>query len=195
MNIDYFISTLCFNANTKIFYGETHLWCKLIYYLVPILVTLTVAITIILLIITIISDKFKPQLKKQLIIILLSLAIGPGLIVNTILKNTWGRPRPYQVLRDGAKFHQFYQVDLFNKQNNSFPSGHASIGFFLGSILLIFKRHKSAIAIMVLLGGIIGLVRILQGGHYLSDVIFSGIIVWSVTSILIYSFAFKDKLR
>jgi len=38
-------------------------------------------------------------------------------------------------------------------------------------------RRRAGIAVALALGALLGLMRMLQGGHFLSDVIFSGIVV------------------
>ncbi|MFN8771210.1 MAG: phosphatase PAP2 family protein [Neisseriaceae bacterium] len=184
--IDYNLSHLPYNYTLRRFYGETHLWCTIVYKLIPVIVIIIVVVLTLLFM-------FRKQLpyktastKRFVIVVFLSLVIGPGLISNVILKDHWGRPRPYQVLRDNKKFRPFYKPEFGESKNNSFPSGHATIGFFLGVPLLALKRRRLGFAVSIIGGGIVGLVRILQGGHYLSDVIFSWIIVWFSSELIIY---------
>lgn len=193
--LDSSIALLPYDYKTKLFYGETHLWCKFIYYSVPIIV----AIMIVILLITILFfDLLKNKInisfisKKQIIIILISLIIGPGILVNNIFKDNWGRPRPYQVIRDKELYRAFYQPNFGAKYDNSFPSGHASVGFFLGVPLLVFGRRKLAAIISIMAGSLIGLVRILQGGHFFSDVLFAGIIIWFSAWYINYFFKHKE---
>lgn len=189
--IDYILSSVPYDSLSHKFYGETHLWCKIIYQAVPVIVILIVLMCFVLLIFGYKLPFARSETNRFAVIILLSLIIGPGLISNMLLKDNWGRPRPYQVIRDKQHFLPFYQADFKNHKSNSFPSGHATIGFFMGVPLLLLKRRKQAIVLSVLAGGLIGLVRILQGGHYLSDVIFSGIIVWVTAALVLYLY---DKI-
>jgi lipid A 4'-phosphatase len=123
---------------------------------------------------------------RALAFLIVALAIGPGLIVNTMLKDHWGRARPSQIVEfDGTK--QFTPAlepaDECNR-NCSFPSGHAAIGFYLLSFALLIpaaRPRRWIFAGAILAGALIGLMRMAQGGHFLSDVVFSGLIVMAVS--------------
>lgn len=181
--IDQGIAFLPFDSITNKFYGETNSWCKFIYYLVPFITALMIILPVTILIL---YRKTSSGLKRGAMITLLSLAIGPGLIVNTVLKNHWGRARPYQVLRDHKIFSPVWRPDFNAPENNSFCSGHAAMGFFLGVPLLALRRKKIAIITSLCGGVIIGTVRILEGGHYLTDVMFAGVFVWLAAFMAIY---------
>lgn len=70
----------------------------------------------------------------------------------------------------------------------SFVSGHAAIGFLLYSLAFTYSRRDARrnrlIIIASITGGCFGLVRIIQGQHFLSDVIFSGYVVYFTAMIL-----------
>src|SRR5271154_5111197 len=71
--------------------------------------------------------------RNALIFLVAALAIGPGILVNTVLKDHWGRARPYQVEAFGGEL-QFNPAPLPADQcqrNCSFVSGHAALGFSL----------------------------------------------------------------
>ena len=114
--------------------------------------------------------------------LLLALAVGPGLLVNTAFKDHWGRARPSQVAEFGGTAH-FTPAPLPADQcarNCSFPGGHPAIGFYLGAFALLARdraRRRSLAAAAIAAGTIIGVGRMAQGGHFLSDVVFSGLIV------------------
>lgn len=182
---DQYIAMLTYNANTERFYGEVHLWCKIIYYSIPVVTTLFILIPLFRLITS--SSTIDPKNTRRIsIIILLSLAIGPGLLVNTVFKDNWGRPRPYQVLRGGKTFFPVWKYNWGNKKDNSFPCGHASMGFFLGVPLLARNKRRNGLILSFAGGALVGTVRILQGGHFLSDVIFCAIIVWFSAELVNY---------
>ncbi len=131
------------------------------------------------------SQKYKTVIRFG-IMTYLALILGPGLIVNVIFKDHWGRPRPYQVLRDGKEFLPFWQPNFSAPKDNSFPSGHTAIGFFIGVPFLFLRKRKTAVALSLIGGTIVGTVRILQGGHYPSDVIFAGLFVWLIAIVVVY---------
>jgi lipid A 4'-phosphatase len=116
--------------------------------------------------------------------LLLSLALGPGLIVNVLLKDNWGRARPSHLVEFGGKSR--YTSPLLPTDqcldNCSFSSGHAALAFWLVSFALLAPPawRGRAMAVALGFGLAVGLVRIAQGGHFLSDVAFSGAIVTAV---------------
>src|SRR5690606_2654542 len=74
----------------------------------------------------------------------LALVLGPGLIVNGLMKPLWGRPRPCQIVEFGGNVAYVPPFgDGYYDDSNSFPSGHASIGFALmAPMFLAFRRHR-----------------------------------------------------
>ena len=114
-----------------------------------------------------------------------ALALGPGLVVNTLLKDNWGRPRPSTIAEFFGPNH--YVPPLLPSDqcsdNCSFPSGHAALGFWLVAFAFLAPPPWRRVAVLAALGfgGGVGLIRIAQGGHFLSDVAFSGVIVVGIT--------------
>ncbi len=181
--LDQLISVLPFDYVSRMFYGEISWWCNFIYFLVPCFTTLLIVVPVIVLFLKRNTTDIK-KAKRLFVVVLMSLLIGPGLVINVGLKNHWGRPRPYQVLRDHQIFVPVWRPNLHKPENNSFCSGHAAIGFFLGVPLLAVGRRKAGLVVGCCGGAIIGLVRILQGGHYLSDIVFAGIFVWLISELV-----------
>jgi lipid A 4'-phosphatase len=118
--------------------------------------------------------------------LLLVMIVGPGLLVNTVFKDHWGRARPSQVAEFGGS-QQFTRAALPTDQcvkNCSFVSGHASVGFYFLALAFVTRRRALWLALGTGLGLGVGLVRIMQGGHFLSDVVFSGIVVYLAARVL-----------
>ncbi len=120
--------------------------------------------------------------------IALAFVIGPGLLVNGAFKEFWGRPRPVQIKEFGgpADYLPFYQPEFSNRGYGykSFPSGHASMGFFLFVVALVAKRERKpllfwlSMIVAIALGVMLAETRIAQGGHFLSDTIVSAVLMW-----------------
>lgn len=156
---------------------------KLIYHLGPIPSLVACAVSFCLV----------PFYRSRLqISLLLTMGIGSGLIINTGLKEYWQRPRPKQILNFGGRYEYraYYSPDLSKprKPLKSFPSGHASTGFFFLASTPFFRREKLSMRPFFLIGIILSpalcLTRIMQGGHFLSDVALSGIIMYATAKII-----------
>jgi lipid A 4'-phosphatase len=107
--------------------------------------------------------------------------LGPGLIVNGVLKEHWGRARPFQVQDFGGP--ALYSSALIPsdqcKGNCSFVSGHASVGFLMMSLaFMLGKARREWLFAGILCGALVGLGRMMQGRHFLSDIVFCGFLVW-----------------
>jgi membrane-associated PAP2 superfamily phosphatase len=126
------------------------------------------------------------HLRRMALYLLLAALIGPCLIVNAVLKDHWGRPRPRQVdLFGGNRQHQHVWEKGPAGKGKSFPCGHAAAGFFLLSPYFVLRRRKPRSATRFLALGIgygvlMGIGRMAQGGHFLTDVIGAGVIVYLV---------------
>jgi len=123
---------------------------------------------------------FKPW-RKSVGYLFLVFALGPGLVVNTLFKNHWGRARPLQVqeFSGSAVFSPAWIPTNQCNYNCSFVSGHAAVGFYLVAFGFLGKRRFWQ-TIGILAGTGIGLARIVQGGHFVSDVVFSFFTVYFV---------------
>jgi len=113
--------------------------------------------------------------------LLACLAVGPGLVVNVVLKDHWGRPRPSTIAEfSGPNIYVPPFVPSGQCDDNcSFPSGHAALGFWMVAFALLAppRRRQLSVALALLFGSLVGLARIAQGGHFLSDVLVSGLLV------------------
>ena len=128
------------------------------------------------------------------------LILGPGILVNAVLKPNWGRPRPVQVRSFGGD-RDFVAVGLMSRyeDSKSFPSGHAAMGFFLmapGFVLLRRNRRAAHVffGLGLIYGGIMGVTRVVQGGHFTSDVIASGLIVYFTGLALYFAMGFHRTI-
>jgi len=132
---------------------------------------------------------------KKFLYLFLVLAIGSGLIVNATLKEHWGRARPHHIVQFGGT-KTFTPAFVISDQNdNSFSSGHASAAFvFIAFALLAKRRRKMWMSLALLYGISVGLVRIVVGGHFLSDTIVSFYIMY-IVSMLLYERFFLNNTQ
>jgi len=124
---------------------------------------------------------------RRILFLLLTLFLGPGLLINVILKEQSGRSRPSRVEAFGGdrQFTAAFTATGPCKSNCSFVSGDAAMGYYLLAFLFVARKRRWAIALAAYtLGTAIGLVRIAQGAHFLSDVIFAGFFTFLVAWIL-----------
>ncbi|SFJ61579.1 phosphatase PAP2 family protein [Planctomicrobium piriforme] len=108
----------------------------------------------------------------------LTCCLGPGLLVNNGLKAHWGRPRPRDTVEFGGR-QQFVHVGNLGRTlpNGSFPSGHAAIAFFVFAPAFLRCRWRGWRPVWLLtgltFGTLVGIARVLQGGHFPTDVLWS----------------------
>jgi lipid A 4'-phosphatase len=115
----------------------------------------------------------------QWVFVAMVLITGPGLIANTLLKDNWARPRPLHVVEFGGsqKFTPVLERSGGCARNCSFISGEASATFALGFAIAMLarRRRRELMAAAIAAGSISGLIRMGEGGHFLSDVVFAGV--------------------
>jgi lipid A 4'-phosphatase len=112
--------------------------------------------------------------------LVLMFALGPALIANTVLKDHWHRARPAHTEQFGGQKHYTPPLLIADQcdRNCSFISGEASLGFAFmafGFVARTPQRRRLGIAAGITLGSLFGLLRMAEGGHYLSDVYFAGL--------------------
>lgn len=118
---------------------------------------------------------------RHIIYLTTTLLVGPGVIVETLLKPNWGRARPKDITAFGgdAAYTWPWQIAQECASNCSFVSGHAAIAFWLSAyaFLLPLRWRAAGLAATLVFGFAVGFVRIAQGGHFFSDIAAAGFIV------------------
>lgn len=130
------------------------------------------------------------QWRKKAAFIILFIALGPGLMVNVVLKERIGRARPREIVEFGGshQFTQFWQSGEAGA-NSSFPSGHAAIAFAVMAPWFVLRDEKIKTAVGFLAAGLlfgvlVGIARILQGGHFASDILWAGGLLYLIGGLL-----------
>ncbi len=123
---------------------------------------------------------------NEILLIWFSQIVSLLIVVNLLLKNYWGRARPNDIVEFGGNelFTPWYKISEGCLSNCSFVSGDASVGF--GMIILYFITKKAFfLKISMLCGLSLGIIRIIAGGHFMSDILFAAIFV-SLSNVIIY---------
>lgn len=121
--------------------------------------------------------------RQPCLVLVLAVALGPGLLVNGILKPVWGRARPVRCARfDGLRAYRPWWQPGGIGFGSSFPSGHAALGYVsIAAAWLIHRRRRRlrhlVVAAGLAYGTLLGVTRIVQGGHFASDVAWSGLLM------------------
>jgi lipid A 4'-phosphatase len=116
----------------------------------------------------------------------LLLVLGPGLVINVGLKDHTGRSRPKQVKEFGGNQPYRPLGELGPRDGgSSFPSGHASMGFYWLGLAIYFRAQRrnwawGFAALGLTHGLLMGLGRMAQGGHWLSDIFWSAGVIYLI---------------
>lgn len=128
--------------------------------------------------------------------ILALFVIGPGLVVNAGLKAYWGRARPANVTDFGgsAQFTPAWEISDQCARNCSFVSGEGAGATALAvALLLILHRYRAHLslplyrigqAVTLLSLAFVAWQRVASGGHFLSDVLLSILVVSLIAAVL-----------
>jgi lipid A 4'-phosphatase len=182
------ISTLFFRANGWPI-GDSPPWRQFyLYGYYPAYILGTAALSLYL------ASFAKPNLihfRKGAAFMVILLALGPGLMVNSVFKDHWGRQRPRDITQFGGTklFHQPWERGGAGN-GKSFPSGHGAAAFYLAMPYFALRRRKPRLAKQIFSAGMIygvlmGVARIAQGGHYASDILWAWGVV-HLTAVTLY---------
>jgi membrane-associated phospholipid phosphatase len=119
---------------------------------------------------------------RNLAFLAITLALGPGLLVNVLIKEHSHRPRPFQTQDFGGQW-QFRPLGDFRGDcvtDCSFVSGETSTAAWsLAPALLTPPPWRAAvIGTSLLFTMVMAVERVAYGGHYLSDVSFGALLNW-----------------
>jgi lipid A 4'-phosphatase len=129
---------------------------------------------------------------RAALFLIATLALAPGLMANVILKDYWGRPRPFEVARfNGPEtFIPWWDPRGPCDKNCSFVAGEGAGAFWTLAPAALVPPPWTALAYAAALafGATVGALRMSFGAHFLSDVAFSGIftflIIWTIHGLI-----------
>ena len=123
--------------------------------------------------------------------LLITLLCGPGLLT-MIFKDNWDRARPHDTALFGGdkEFSRAFVISDQCDRNCSFYSGHPTTYYFLIALAMLFEgRKRKALLTAGIIGGFtVGMIRVVQGGHFFSDIIISGFMVTATAYLMFWLF-------
>jgi lipid A 4'-phosphatase len=182
--LDPAFSALFFDPVSRTFIGRDIPFDRFVYVATPVIGWLSFALVSGLALYFLATA---PQLRRlaharRSLFLLAVLVAGPGFGA-IVLKDHWGRGRPIHVEQFGGTAHftpALLPADQCHR-NCSFVSGHAATAFCFMAFAWVFPRRRRLLfSAGLALGATVGLVRIMQGAHFLSDVLFSGWMIYGV---------------
>lgn len=165
--------------NTFFFDTVLHHWTK---YLVILSTCMVVAGLLLTWVIPVLA-----RWRGMLLFLALAMILAP--LTVSLLKLVTDRPCPWDFVEFGGLepyTHLFQFRGTGHARGLCFPAGHAATGFALMAFFFVFHHeHRHALARTALLAGILagvllGIARIAQGAHFMSHVLWSGMLCWLV---------------
>ncbi|WP_422041342.1 phosphatase PAP2 family protein [Roseibium sp.] len=183
--VDFLVSGLLY-SETAGFWAQNDAFLRDVRHLGPFLVRVIAISCVAVLVLKLLAPGRPPILPlRQPLFLLTTLIMGPGVLVNTILKDNWGRPRPRYVEEFGGDLpHQpVWVISDHCERNCSFVSGEASAAIWLTSVAFLVPAswRKATLCFVLPLCVILSANRVAFGGHFFSDTLIS----WGVTLLLI----------
>ena len=119
---------------------------------------------------------------RAAVLMISTLALGPGIVVNVILKDNSGRPRPMYVTEFGGKekFLPWWDLSGVCDKNCSFVAGEPSGAFWTMAPAAVAppQWRAAAYGAAIVFGAAVGVLRMSLGGHFFTDVVFGGVVVF-----------------
>ena len=121
---------------------------------------------------------------RAIVLMLLTLALTPGVLANLVLKEHWARPRPIDVAQFGGDehFRPWWDPRGDCPANCSFIAGEPTGAFWTMAGAAVVPPQWRALAYVAALtfGSAVGLQRMAAGAHFFSDIAFAGVIAFLV---------------
>jgi lipid A 4'-phosphatase len=121
---------------------------------------------------------------RAIVLMLLTLALAPGVVANLVLKEHWGRPRPIDVAQFGGDehFRPWWDPRGDCPKNCSFVGGEASGAFWtLAPAAVVPPQWRAAAyGAALVFGSAVSVLRMAAGAHFFTDVVFAGVFTFLV---------------
>jgi lipid A 4'-phosphatase len=183
--LDLAVSTPFFDPKTHDFPLNGHVWSQYARTAARVLITLLIVPTGIALVGKFLFPRRRMLIKAEAVLFLIAtLAVGPGLLTNTLLKDHWGRARPIDVTEFGgsSRFTPWWDPRGDCPNNCSFIAGEPAGAFWTMAPAALAPPQWRLLAYGAALafGSAVGVLRIAGGGHFFTDVVFAGVFMYLV---------------
>ena len=129
---------------------------------------------------------------RAALFLIITMALGPGVLTNLVLKDHWGRARPIDITELGGSFRFTPWWDPRGEcpNNCSFVAGEPSGAFWTLAPAALAPPQWRLLAYggALAFGAAVGLLRIGGGGHFFTDVVFAGVLmfllIWTTHGLL-----------
>jgi len=125
---------------------------------------------------------------RATLFLVLTMALGPGVLTNIVLKERWGRTRPIDVIEFGGTGHftAWWDLDGDCPNNCSFVAGEPSGAFWTLAAASLAPPQWRMLAYggALAIGAAVGALRIGAGAHFFTDVMFAGVFTFLLTWVI-----------
>jgi lipid A 4'-phosphatase len=186
--LDLDLSAWSFDSKVQMFEVNAQMWVQHARNAARLLITLLVLPAFVAVVGKLVLPRRRMLIEgRAALFLIVTLAIGPGLVTNLILKDHWGRARPIDVQQFGGTEHftAWWNPTGDCPTNCSFIAGEPSGAFWTLAPAALAPPELRALAYGAALafGAAVGVLRIAAGAHFFSDVVFAGVfmflIVWA----------------
>lgn len=181
--LDLAVSGLFYDAKDKIFVVNAQPWVQHARTAARLLITAVAAPAFLAVIGKLIWPRRRMLIDgRGALLVIVTLALGPGVLTNLILKDHWGRSRPIDVVEFAGtdRFVPWWDPRGECPNNCSFVAGEPSGAFWTlaPAALAPVELQPLAFGAALIFGAAVGVLRIGGGGHFFSDVVFAGVFVY-----------------
>lgn len=191
--LDIDISALFYNRKIDLFDANAQPWVKHSRDAARWLITLIFAPACLAVIGKLIVPKRRMLIGgRAAVLLIVTMALGPGVLTNLVLKDHWGRARPIDITELGGAFRFTPWWDPRGEcpNNCSFVAGEPSGAFWTLAPAALAPPQWRLVAYggALVFGAAVGLLRLAGGAHFFTDVAFAGVLmfllIWTTHGIL-----------
>jgi membrane-associated PAP2 superfamily phosphatase len=182
--LDIAIAAWFYDPVTHAFAGKTE-WIDHVRDAATALIALLVAPAIVAILGKLVMPKRRMLIPGRAALFLsVSLALGPFFLANVVLKDHWARMRPIDVVQFGGadRFTAWWDPRGPCPDNCSFIGGEAATAFWTLAPAALTPPQWRPLAYGAALGfgSGIGVLRMAGGGHFFTDIVFAGVLMFVV---------------